>query len=633
MIRISDAIILAYTKLKTRRVRTFFTVIISSLLFGAITVGILFIQGSVDSINKFSTNSLSGRFLATATYSSNLYPGSEELPDSIKARAYELYNKLIADKKKAAKDLGVDYDPIYEQKPTMKFGDQEYLDSSSISTIQAFNEYIATLPSSRQKLNELNEKYNAIKSYDVSYTSGYYDSMKMITEDKGEIFDKSPDYSQNGSSVDLNFGWVYMDQSITTPFMLPENQIVKQSDKSMVPIIAPIEKVESALGLKKIANNATSVEKLNRLTYIRDNAEKATFSVCYRNSVSKAQIQSAIDTEKLINENKNNKDFQKPSLIYGLPDDSKTCAPAKIISDTRTKAEKAIADKQNQFAAMFGQEIEPVQQKISFRTVGLSPNGFSADSFSGVSSLIMTIAGSTLEGKWVIPKQTFDSMPNKNDYSIIFPITENSVKSKEINYDSVSMTVEFSSAADVKKFVDENGCGSMYCDNQKSIIYFGVNSVLIEDIKKQVINILGYITLVISVIAGVIMMGMTGRVIGDSRRETAVFRAIGAKRSDIGLIYLSYTFMLSVIIAGLSLIIGLIASILIDSYASPEATVQAHLSYIFTDDTIRFSFIGLWIEAILILVCVVILTGLIGTILPLLRNLARSPIKDMRDDT
>jgi ABC-type antimicrobial peptide transport system permease subunit len=633
MIRISDAITLAYTKLKTRRLRTLVTIIIASLLFGVIVLGVIFLQGALNSMNNFSANSLSGRYLTAATYNSNLYPNSDVLPDSVKTRSLEIYNKLITDKKAAAKEIGAYYDPTSEQKPISKFGDEEYFDTSSPATIQAFNEYIASQPTSKQNLEEIVDSFKPIKSYEILSTPSYYNQIKMITTDKGELFAGDPQYPNDGSSPDVSFGWVYMDQSVTKPFMIDQKQIDEQTNTQDIPIIAPIEQVESALGLKKILTNASSKEKLDRITYIRDNAQKATFSICYRNSVSKSQIQSAIDTAKLIDANKNNKDFQKPSLIYGLPDDTKSCAPATIISDTRTKLEKLYDDKQNQLKAMFSEETEPIQQKITFRTVGLSPNNLSAYGFSSISGLISSIAGSTLEGRWVVPQQLFDAMPNKQEYARLLSITSKEISSTEIKYDSSSMIVEFASATQAKEFVDKVGCGNMYCDGQKSAIYFGINSVLIEEIRTQAAKILDYITLAIAAIASIIMTGMVGRVIGDSRRETAVFRAIGAKRNDIRLIYVSYTIMLSIVIIMASLIIGTIAASYINGLMSPEASVQAHLSYIFADDKMSFSFIGIWWESLSLLSGLIILSGLTGMLLPLSRNLARSPIKDMRDDT
>ena len=174
----------------------------------------------------------------------------------------------------------------------------------------------------------------------------------------------------------------------------------------------------------------------------------------------------------------------------------------------------------------------------------------------------------------------------------------------------------------------------MYCEPGKvSANYFGSNAVLVEDIRKQAVRVLQYAALIVAFIATLILMGMIGRVIGDSRRETAVFRAIGATRSDIRSIYTLYTVMLTIIVAIVSLVLGLLAAWWIEAKFAGDFTVRAHLIYTFADDALRFSMIGFWWTALLALVGLIVLSGLVGMLLPLARNLARSPIKDMRDDT
>jgi hypothetical protein len=412
--------------------------------------------------------------------------------------------------------------------------------------------------------------------------------------------------------------------------MLPDSQIAKQRNTSAIPVIAPISKVEKALGLKQLAKNANAEKRLERTRYIRDHAQEATFNVCYRNSVSEAQIQNAVTTKQEIEQNKNNKEYQKPSLIYGLPNPG-SCAPAPILEDKRTAQEKKLADKQKEFQRMFGQETEPAQQLLTFRVVGISPDAYSAASFSGVGSLVASIAGSTLQGQWVVPKQLFNSMPNRNDFTKFIQPTERSNTS--FTFDMTSTIVEFSNAEQAKNFVSKEGCGNDYCDGPTTVTYFGSNSVLINDLKKQAYYGLAYTAIGVGAIAIVIMMGMVGRVITDSRRETAVFRAIGAKRNDIRLIYFSYTFILSVIIAIFALTLGFIGAIILNSQFSPIVTAQAHLTYIFADDSIKFHFVGIWWQALLALIGLVVVSGLAGVLLPLSRNVTRSPIKDMRDDT
>ena len=628
MIRFRDAFTLALTKLRVRRFRTIITVTLASLLFGVISLAAFALQGSLESVTKFTSSSLAGRYLTTATYSPRVSFG-DNYPASVKTRATVLYKQLIARKQAAAKDLGISYDSSSEQQPITKYGDGfELLNSSSPAAAQVLNEYIASQPSSKQKMNELLAKYHPSKTYVIN-RGGAYDGQLKPLVNGAEDFTKAPAYP-SGGTPDINFGWSYIDEAVVKSFMLPASQLKKQRNISSIPVIAPISKVEKALGLTSLPKNASASTRLERTRYIRDHAQDATFSVCYRNSVSESQIQSALTTKQEIQQNKDNKKYQKPSLIYGLPS-AASCVPAPILTDSRTVSEKQLTAKQTEFQRMFGQETEPSQQLVTFRVVGLSPDAYGADSFSGIGSLITTIAGSTLEGQWVVPRQLFDAMPNRQAFTRYTPSSPQPITSPQ--FDSTSVIAEFTNAQQAKNFVTKEGCGNEFCDSTTSVIYFGSNSVLINDLKKQATYILSYIAVAVGVIAVIIMMGMIGRVITDSRRETAVFRAIGAKRNDIRLIYLSYTFLLSAIIAAISLVLGLVAALVLDAQLSPGVTAQAHLTYIFADDSLKFRFVGVWWQALIAIVGLILLTGLLGVSLPLSRNVARSPIKDMRDET
>jgi hypothetical protein len=630
MIRLRDALTLALTKLRTRRVRTTVTVIIASLLFGVMTLATFVVQGVTDSMQRFTSGTLSERYLAMVSYSPQRGGGPAEAPDSVKERAQQLYTQMVSDKKAAAKKLGIEYDPTMEQKPIDQADDMKWLNPSSPAAVQAYNEYAATFPTATQEVDEVVAKYSSIKAYPVITGGPGREQLKPIVDGK-EDFTKRPEYSPDPSKQTLNFGWSYVDQSVVKPFMLTAEQLARQTDMSAIPVIAPIGQVESALGLGRMPGSATAEEKLARLQYVKAHAEQATYISCYRNSVSQQQIDDALRVAKEIEQNKSNKDYQKPSLIYGLPP-ADACAQAPVVRDVRTAAEKQLAAKQREFAAQFGQAVDPIQRKLTFRVVGISPNALSADSFTGIDGLLTTIAGSTLEGQWVVPRQLFEAMPNREE---LMPLIQPAAQDVTIfNDDSDRRLVEFSNVADLKRFVEKMGCGMMYCDpGHISATYFGSNTVLIEDIRTKAVEVLRYVALVVTIIAALILMGMIGRVIGDSRRETAVFRAIGATRNDIRSIYVSYTIMLTVIVALVAMALGLAAAWWIDTKLSGDFTVRAHLIYIFSDDASRFSLVGIWWTALASVGCLVVVAGLVGMLLPLSRNLTRSPIKDMRDDT
>ena len=138
--------------------------------------------------------------------------------------------------------------------------------------------------------------------------------------------------------------------------------------------------------------------------------------------------------------------------------------------------------------------------------------------------------------------------------------------------------------------------------------------------------------IIIGCIAALIMMGVIGRVIADGRRETAVFRAIGATRNDMRLVYTMYTALFSLIIVVVSVVIGLGLAVWLDAMYAANISTQMHLAFISAPLDETFRLLGFWPELLLVASGLVILSGLVSMLLPLARNLARNPIKDMRDE-
>jgi hypothetical protein len=628
MIRFSDAVTLATTKLRTRKVRTTVTVITVSMLFAILVLAVLVVAGVTGSAKRFMSSGLSERYIANLQIFGG-YKATETPPAELQARANQIYDQLVADKKAEAKRLGIEYDPTTEPKPITGNQGEVSLNQDSPAAVQALKEYQATHPSAREKLQQAAQTYHpkAIYPLTPSTVKGTLKSMKDGKED----FASSDQALAGGMTTpDLESGWQYLDGSVTQPFLLNQSQLDAQRNATDIPIIAPYSKAEAALGLSKLPANASSKERLDRITYVRDHAASTRFTLCYRNEVSQMQIGEAINAAKQIEQNKDNKDYQKQSLVYGLPP-ADSCSAAPVIRDVRSSAEKALTDKQNQFAAKFGTVVDPAQEKVSFRVVGLSPDPIGADGFSSIDLLVSSVAGSTLQGSWVVPQDLYDALPDttKATYAKFADRTPG-VSQPSLHE---GLLVEFSSASEIKNYMAKEGCTGFDCSEKPYISYFGSNSVLIQDITSGATQVLSVIALVIAAIAALIMMGMIGRVISDSRRETAVFRAIGAKRNDIRAIYSTYTFFLSLGIVATTLAIGTAIALWINNSWSSDATVQAQLVFINADSSQQFHLIGIWWQPLLAIAGLIIVTGFVGMLLPLSRNLVRSPIKDMRDDT
>ncbi len=627
MIRFSDAFILAQTKLRMRKVRTVMTAGSASILFGLLIAAILIAAGTITSGRQFMSGGLSERYLVSyIDYNSQPYEDTPEL----RARATQLYMTRIAEKKAEAKRLGIEFDVSSEPKPVSGDKNDPYIDATVPTSQLAIKEQLDQRKTPLDKLKESVGRY---------HPSAYYTLKPNVVPEAGRIAtmeggkenfepDVNAQYQMNPG---IEGGWYYLDKSVTKPFLLDQSALSAQTNKNDIPVIAPISKVEKALGLPKLAKNAPANERLERIKYIRAHAASATFTVCYRNSLSVQQVEEAKRIDKEIKKNTGNKDYQKPSLIYGLPDPTACVAPV-IKSDIRSTDEKALVAKQQAFNEKFGETVHPMQQKLTFRVVGLAPDGFDEQSFSNVGALVSVVTGSSLQGNWVVPQDMYDALPNKVEYDKYIPKSATEAASVSMSRIPVGQLIEFASVDEVRTFYTKENCSGADCFNKPIISYFGSNSVMLDELKGQAQKVLQIAGLVIGSIAALIMMGMVGRVIVDSRRETAVFRAIGASRNDLRAVYVIYTTLFALIVFVIACLIGGGIALWVDNTYSQDATVHAHLAFLNAPEDAKFQLIGLWWQAVAAVGGLILIASLVSILLPLARNLARNPIKDMRDE-
>jgi len=122
------------------------------------------------------------------------------------------------------------------------------------------------------------------------------------------------------------------------------------------------------------------------------------------------------------------------------------------------------------------------------------------------------------------------------------------------------------------------------------------------------------------------------RVLIDSRRETAVFRALGARRVDIMAIYMTYSLFVSVLILIASLIIGVTVAMALQVLYGSSFTTQAHVAYGLFDSSTNFSFFSVTYKLPVVYAVCILALGALATAIPLLRNIQWNPITDMREE-
>lgn len=628
MIRFTDAALLASTKLRTRKVRTVVTATLASLLFAGLVAAFTIVDGVIGSYAAYSKNSLADRYITQVTWFDNFVQTDYESAELI-AKAKARNTQIIAEKKADAKRLGIEYDPNSEQPVVTPPGQgmPDMLNTQSLAVQQILADEVAKRPTSLERMAKITENYTPKAIY-TGTPLGDTANLKHMDEGKESFTEEIDQQAQFGmSQPDMLRELLYMPQTIVDSFMLSEaDRTPLTTADGVVPVIVPYSQAEKSLGLAPLPKSASAKDRLVRLSDVKARAANVTLSVCYRNEASQQEIEATKLQIAEMEKNKNDKNYQKPALQYALPDQT-TCGPVIVTKDTRTLAEKRLADKQSEFDLKYGVKTEPVQKKLTLRIVGLSPDLPDYSNIDTASGLMLMIGSSSLMGRWVVPNEMVDESVRS---SIIPAATPGAIP----NMYGIPMGdfVEFSSADEAKRFVKEQGCTGMDCSSKPTVSYFGSNSVLIAEMTTSATGILRIAGLVIAAIGALLMLGMVGRVITDSRRETAVFRAIGAKRNDIRLIYTVYVIALSLLIAALALGIGLAIAAFVSNSWQDALTVQARLMFIETNAPGNFILFGLWPEAIGLTVLTVVGVGLFAMLLPLSRNLTRSPLKDMRDE-
>ncbi len=639
MIRLRDATTLALTKLRTRKIRLIVTVVVSGLLFTGLATASMVARGTFESIDSFSQEGFGSRYIVSGTSMPSF--GYMENQDII-MRAKQIHEELVTRKTAEAKRLRLTYDPKSDLGPLQSFdtpdGTHQTLDTTHPAAVQAIQEYKATQKGpDLEAMKAQASAYGAERFYQTDQLPFMTDgSVIKVLKDGEESFDQKEMPNGPPRGLDsFSMMWQSASAELLEPFMLPGQSLVR-TDDNKVPIIVPVTAAEELLGLQSLPASANADDRLARLKELREKAGALSFEICVRNRTSQELVGQAIAVKQEVEARKDDRDYRQPPLVYGLPTES--CGEVPIVRDVRTAAEKQQAERQEEFDRIFGKQ-PPTQEKIVFRVVGVTPDIYEGAA-SRVGEIIKSLVTSSLGSGWFSPKEYIDERPV---LKTLFDGTSDVYSFPPAYY------AEFAAAEDAVRFMDEGSCNPDFsvvmeggkdpyqqcADDGKpfTLSSYGSNSLALDSARRGFGRIFRYATLAVALIAAVIMMGTVGRMIADSRRETAVFRAIGAKKLDISLIYIIYTFMLALLISAFAVIVGAAIAQFVHTKYSPAATVEALVAYNASDLTRSFRLYSFYWPEMLQLIGLALVGGVISAVLPLIRNLRRNPIRDMRDDT
>ncbi len=655
MMRPLDGIKLASAKLRAHRVRTVIITGIVALLFSGVVLVLAVVAGVSQSLHSFGQEGLGGRFIVSASPIIDRSFTYNATDKAIMDRLTDETNTLKAKKTAEAKRLGIEYDaggdqtlPVLEVAMGQSSQKTKTINQASPIAQQVLNEHARSLQhvtyTDFEKLAKAAHATGVYKSSGgtTTYSSSPTSSSVNAIVDGKEVNEQANQFGpQTGVSQLTQSGWAYFDTELLKPFVLEGQNLAVGKDGS-IPVIAPVSAAQQFLKLTAPAATATSQQQLDYLVKLRSDIAGKTAQLCYRNAASAELLSTAKSQVDEMARNKNKRDYVAPALQYNVPGEA--CGAVTVKKDTRTAEEKKQTANQLGFKRQFENYEDPVQGVITVRIVGLVPDMNYAAGFS-VKDMLKGILRSGLGQGWFAPVSAVQSgtLPAR-----VAPVWPDTTPLTQTYY------AEFASYEDARAFTKNAACSAQLSMKEMSayrpdqadprvtkcyklskyfdIVPFGNNANAIEDLRHGVWKVMRYVAPIVLLIAALVLMGVVGKIIADSRRETAVFRALGATRSSIAQIYLTYSTFIALFITAVATFIGLLGAYLLSHKFSPDLSVSAVITYNAADIHKKFLLFGVDGQYVLLVFGLILVAALLSTALPLLTNVRRNPIRDMRDE-
>lgn len=652
MIRPSYAAKLARTKLHSKRGMLFASTVVASLLFAALIAIIIVFTGAEKSAEMFIKKVGNDRYLVKA--SPNIpnkalgITNNLSLEEIRELKAFEKkYYQNLQDKYKS---LGLAYDKSTEapallpaswmpdslpeeQRVTVNFSSPVISDFND----QQFEKYAKTANNKLTNLKEIDSKYDAAGYYIAGKISGLpqIPALRLIQNDKEDFGNSNPkadDMTTYGyyTNAIYNSNYTFTDQQLLRRYMLATDA----SHLNGIPVVVSAQEAVSLFG-KKLNLEAEPADTNQKSTWLKNVQEKLnghTYQVCYRNSAEQTLLKKIQQDYIEAKTNEANKDYQKPSLIYDYP--KQACGDIAVKSDTRTAAEKKSDDSNEANQKKLGTYIEPKHKLLTFQIVGIKYAQPQTDYKKNASEYIKNLLASQDSSSALdIPIQLYDSLPEKLKFSDVQQQEASSTTVRLMRDEFTPRVLEFSSVAKARAFLDNEACPELNdkCNKQFAANPYGSNYLILDEIGKLFNQIASVALPGVLGLAIIIIWFTVSRIIAENRKETAIYRAMGAKRRDIACIYIIYVAIVALRIAIVSLILGIAAAFAVANTYGKNLTGTAATAFGVIGSAPQFSIFSLESPTLIIVIGSIFIVSLIASIQPLLRNVRRNPVQDIRD--
>lgn len=649
--KIKDKIILAVAKIKSKRLLTWLAIIISSLLFATILFSLIGLDSIEKSLTNFTKESNQDKYLVSANpvYPKNVREMSDfitidktEYIDEIK----QVYKDYVAKQKELAAKKGIKFDEstiIYPLKRMTGIAIEAYVfDNSSpiyeIMLEKKQRQYVKKATNNLTGLKKLASQYNAQNYYDLNMLPLSFFNSSLILNNKENILeignqdkynkinDTVPMDKQYTTDIQLNY-YSIIDDKLVNNFILPETKD-KKTNPEAIPVLVTVDEAVKLFGdqlgiPQKPTDNA---QLLTWYQQLQQKINRHTYQVCYRNQSDMKIVKNLINAS-VKDLDTDGKIIKKTSddIVYQASD--KICDAVQIAEDNRSKTQKESDQLYIKNQQATGKYLKPNRQLLTFQIVGILPDDSKAQlGVSSVNSTINKMLKTIFKSGAIVPKKLYQKSRVKliNDYS-----SQSILKEAGFQY----YIVEFNSITDAKNLIAKSCSYNQKAEDCKSGFVFeayGKDYVLYQEVKDGIAKVLKHGIIIGVIISTIILIITMSRIIIDSRHETAIFRALGAKRSNILGIYWLYSILVAIRIILVSLALSYLALLVINFLYVQTLTTYAKISYGIYNSNLNFNLIGIGNHWTTIVILIILLISIISVFLPILSNSARNPIKDLR---
>lgn len=656
MIRPAYALKLARTKLRSKRGVLITSIVIASLLFAALIATVIVFTGAEKSASGFIRKAGNDQYLVKAQpnipyekLSFNLTPPLEEIRE-IKAFEKQYYQNL----REKYKSLNLEYNEQAEI-PALEphaFADKSLPEEQRVKVnfsspvIQAMNEqrfeeYSKTATNKVDDLRKTGAKYGASGYSIVNQPSSLptLPQTRLIQNGKEDFSASEP--KNNGDSGNYgyftnaiyNSTYQFTDQKNLSRYILPTDV----SSLKGIPVVVSAQEAASLFGEKvDIGKEPESAsEKKAWLKDIQTKLNGQVYQACYRNSVEQAMLEKIQRDYAEMKNNENNKEYQKPSLIYDYPKEA--CGDIVVKDDTRTASEKQVDAKLEAAQKKLGTYTAPSHKLLTFQIVGVRYVQPFFDYTKSIDEYVKSLLVSQDDTSYIdIPIQLYGTLPNSLKLDDIQKQGNASTALLQAltTEDFASRILEFTTVEDARAFLDNETCPASDTNCSKKFLAspYGSNYLILDEISKLFNKVAAIAFPAALGLAAIIIWFTISRIMAENRRETAVYRAMGAKRRDVTGIYLVYVLLVAMQIAIVSTILGITAAFAVDHFYGATLTNVAVATFGIIDSAPTFSLFSLESPLLLVILGSIFIISTIASIQPLARNVMRSPIRDMRDE-